>query len=345
MNLQVAMLLGQSGITSGAVYALLALAILLVFSVTRILLIPQGEFVSFAALTMAAMQEGRPVRLGWLLGALCLAAVAMDLIASVRARRRPAVSRPTLWLCAWAAAATALSMLLPLAALGHAVQALVTIALIVPLGPLLYRVCFQPVAAAHALVLLVISIAAHVALVGIALFIFGPEGARTEPFSDAVFTVGPALIQSQTLWVVAVSALLVGLLYVGFERHLYGKALRATAVDRLGAELVGISPDLAGRVSLAVAAFIGALSGVLIAPIITIYFDSGFIISLKGFVGALIGGLASYPLAALGALVVGQAESFATFWASAYKEVIVFTLLIPVLLWRSLARTGVEDEE
>jgi ABC-type branched-subunit amino acid transport system permease subunit len=74
----------------------------------------------------------------------------------------------------------------------------------------------------------------------------------------------------------------------------------------------------------------------LIAPITTIYYDTGFLIGLKGFVAAIIGGLASYPLAAAGAILVGLLESFGSFWASAFKEVIVFTLIIPVLLWRSL---------
>jgi len=93
------------------------------------------------------------------------------------------------------------------------------------------------------------------------------------------------------------------------------------------------------------AAAIGVFSGVLIAPITTIYYDTGFLIGLKGFVGAIIGGLTSYPLAAAGALLVGLLESFASFWASAFKEVIVFTLIIPVLLWRSLTTTHHEEDE
>ena len=68
------------------------------------------------------------------------------------------------------------------------------------------------------------------------------------------------------------------------------------------------------------------------------YYDSGFIIGLKAFVGAIIGGLVSYPGTALGAILVGVLESFASFWNSALKEVAVFGLLIPVLLWRSLAQ-------
>jgi len=66
---------------------------------------------------------------------------------------------------------------------------------------------------------------------------------------------------------------------------------------------------------------------------------------LKGFVGAIIGGLSSYPLAAAGAILVGLLESFSSYWASAFKDVIVFTLIIPVLLWRSLRNRNVDDEE
>jgi branched-chain amino acid transport system permease protein len=75
----------------------------------------------------------------------------------------------------------------------------------------------------------------------------------------------------------------------------------------------------------------------------TIFYDSGFLISLKAFVGAIIGAMVSYPVTAIGAISVGLLESFASFWNSAFKEVIVFSILIPVLLWRSL--TLDEDEE
>jgi len=135
-------------------------------------------------------------------------------------------------------------------------------------------------------------------------------------------------------------------LWLFFERSLYGKALRATAINRIGARLVGIPSALAGRLAFTLAAAIGALSGILISPITTIYYDTGLMIGLKGFVGAILGGMGSYPLAALGALCVGLLESFASFWASSLKETIVFTFIIPVLLWRSLvSRHPVEDEE
>jgi len=66
---------------------------------------------------------------------------------------------------------------------------------------------------------------------------------------------------------------------------------------------------------------------------------------LKAFVGAIIGGLVSYPGTAIGALLVGILESFASFWNSSFKEVMVFGLLIPVLLWRSLSLTHVDEED
>ena len=108
---------------------------------------------------------------------------------------------------------------------------------------------------------------------------------------------------------------------------------------------MGIPTELPASFLSSCAHLSGAISGILIAPITTIYYDTGFLIGLKGFVAAIIGGLASYPIAALGALLVGLIESFSSFWASAYKEVIVFTLIIPVLLWRSLRTHHVEDDE
>ena len=128
-----------------------------------------------------------------------------------------------------------------------------------------------------------------------------------------------------------------------FVRTLYGKALRAAASDRLGARLIGVDHALSGRAAFALASFAAAISGVLIAAITPLSFDTGFEIGLKGFVAAVIGGLASYPIAAAGALVVGVLESFSSFWASEYRNVIVFSLLIPVLVWLSVSRGSTED--
>ncbi|WP_067102326.1 branched-chain amino acid ABC transporter permease [Marinomonas atlantica] len=345
MNFQIATLLGQDGLTNGAIYALLALSILLVFTVTRILLIPLGEFVTFGALTMAAMQMGKAPNIEWLLLGLALIDCALDLYQYLKHRAESKKLKVIALKLSYVAIMIGLLNQLPLSEIPMALQVVLTLCLIVPIGPIMYRLFFQPLAEAPALVLLIVSIALHVSMVGIGLLLFGPEGARTEPFSDSNFRLGSVMLKSQTLWVILVSIVLIVTLFIAFERTLYGKALRATAVNRMGARLQGISPIFAGKATFALAAFIGSASGILIAPITTLYYDSGFIISLKGFVGAIIGGLVSYPLAAFGAIAVGMIEAFSMFWASSYKEIIVFTLIIPFLIWRSMNSHNVEDEE
>ncbi len=84
MDWQIAGILAQDGITSGAVYALLALALVLVFSVTRVIFIPQGEFVAFSALTLAGLQNGMAPQLTWLLMLMGAAVFAMDLFIALR---------------------------------------------------------------------------------------------------------------------------------------------------------------------------------------------------------------------------------------------------------------------
>jgi branched-chain amino acid transport system permease protein len=350
MDLSIAAILAQDGITSGAVYALLALALVLVFSVTRVIFIPQGEFVSFGALTIAALQSDRFPQTASLLVALGVAAFVQETLATLRnaeLRRGAGKSLPlaalkflllpvAIWLLARAFGNAALPM---------ALQVLLTLAIVMPMGPMIYRLAFQPLAESSVLVLLIVSVGVHFALTGLGLVMFGAEGSRTAAFSDAQLSIGTLAVSGQSLVILAVAAVLILALYLYFERTLSGKALRATAVNRLGARLVGIGTTQAGRLAFTVAAAMGALCGVLIAPLTTVYYDSGFLIGLKGFVGAIIGGLGSYPVAAAGALLVGLLESYSSFWASALKEVIVFTLIIPVLLWRSLTSKHVEEEE
>lgn len=341
MDLQIAMLLAQDGIVNGAIYGLMALALVLVFSVTRIIFIPQGELVSFAALSMATLQAGRAPRTLWLL--LVLAALVL-LVEAVRSRRGARVDWPAtlLWTVGLPAAAGALVLAQP----GSLVlQSLATLALIVPMGPLLYRLAYRPLADASVLMLLIVSVALHGVLVGLGLLFFGAEGARTTAFSELRLDLGGLTITGQSLVVVGVALALVAGLFLFFGRFIVGKALRATAMNRVGARLMGIPTELSGDLSFSLAALIGAVSALLIAPLTTMYYDTGFLIGLKGFVAAIVGGLASYPLALAGALLVGQLEAFASFWASAFKEVLVFTLIIPVLLWRSLRSHHVEEDE
>lgn len=345
MDLQIALLLGQDGITNGAIYALLSLALVLVFTVTRVIYIPQGEFVAFGALTLASFQAGKTPGTLWLLIGAGVAVALVDLIIALRSGTLRRIPRIVGWNLVYPAIAAAIVFLLKPSEFPLLAQIALALVLVVPLGPMIYRLAFQPLAEASVLVLLIVSVAVHLALVGLGLLFFGAEGSRTPAFSEASFDLGLIKVNGQTLWVVGASLMLIVALAVFFERTIYGKALRATAMNRTGARLMGISTIMAGKLSFLLAALIGAFSGILIAPITTIYYDTGFLIGLKGFVGAIVGGLGSYPLAAVGAVLVGLLEAFSSFWVSAFKEVIVFTLIIPVLVWLSLTTRHVEEDE
>jgi branched-chain amino acid transport system permease protein len=344
MDLSIAAFLVQDGITNGAIYALLALALVLVFTVTRIIWIPSGEFVTYGTLTLAGLQLGKPPGTVGLLVGVALVAAIVETVSTARRREwRRLPARLVLWLGVPLLIAALVSWAAP-RALPLPLQVALTLAAVTALGPLLYRIVYQPIADASVLVLLIVSVAVHFVLTGLGLWFFGAEGSRTPAFTTASFQVAQLTFSAQSLLVVGTSVVLIGALGLFFGRTLHGKALRATAVNRIGARLVGISPNFAGALTFVLAALLCAFSGVLIGPITTVYYDSGFIVSLKGFVGAIIGGLVSYPLAAAGALLVGLLESFSSFWASAFKEVIVFTLIIPVLLWRSLATRHHEED-
>lgn len=345
MDLQIALLLGQDGITNGAIYALLSLALVLVFAVTRVIFIPQGEFVAFGALTLASFQLGKTPGTLWLLIGAGMLVALIDIAQALRSGTPRRIPRIVGWNLVYPAVAAAAVFLLKPNEFPLLAQIVLALALVVPLGPMIYRLAYQPLAEASVLVLLIVSVAVHLALVGLGLLFFGAEGSRTPAFSDASYDIGMVRVTGQTLWVVGASLLLIVVLFLFFERTIYGKALRATAMNRTGARLMGISTVMAGKLSFLLAALIGAFSGILIAPITTVYYDTGFLIGLKGFVGAIVGGLASYPIAAAGAVLVGLLEAFSSFWASAFKEVIVFTLIIPVLVWRSLTTRHVEEDE
>jgi len=335
----------QDGITNGAIYALLGLALVLVFAVTRVILIPQGEFVTYGALTYATLSSGQVPGTARLAVAMGIVAFGLDLLAGRRSLHLRLVGR-----------AFAINIVLPVLILaltmglaGHhspiAVNIALSLTIVAAIGLFLYRIAFQPLAHASVLVLLIASVGCHLALQGFGLVFFGAEGQRGPTVSDTAFTAGPLRFTGQSLAVYAITLALIASLWLFFGFTLTGKALRATAVNRLGARLVGIRTALSGQIAFLLASVIGAVSGILIVPITTLYYDTGFLIGLKGFVAAIIGGLVSYPLTAIAALLVGTVEAFSSFYASNFKEVIVFTLILPVLVLRSLAAPAVEEEK
>ena len=337
MDLNIASILALDGLTNGAIYALLALATVLLFAVTRVIFIPQGEYVAFGALTLALLQTGKVPGTVWFLLILTALAVVQDLVEGLRhGRGTAAIAKAVLRTSAFPVSIALLAIWAAPKGLPLLAQAALTLALVTPFGALIYRLAYESLADASVLVLLIVSVGVHFALLGLGLFFFGAEGFRNPSFWDQRFALGALNVSGQALIIFCASLALIVMLRLFFERTLYGKALLATAVNRLGARLMGISSVTAGRLSFTMAAFIGALSGLLIGPTTTVFYDSGFLIGLKGFVAAVFAGLSSYPLALVGAVGVGLLESFGSFYASAFKEVIVFGAILPVLLWRSL---------
>jgi len=345
LNTTILLFLLQDGITNGAIYALLGLALVLVFAVTRVILIPQGEFITFGALTYASLSAGQMPGTIKLAVAMGVVAFAFDLFTFRKALHAKRVLR-----------SAAVNLVFPLAiwgvmwALGGrpgniALNIALSLLIVAAIGLYLYRIAYQPIAHTSVLVLLIASVGCHLALQGFGLVFFGAEGQRGPAISSDAITIGALRFTGQSIAVYGITIALIIGLWLFFGYTLYGKALRATAVNRLGARLAGIRTTLSGQLAFLLASIIGAISGILIVPITTLYYDTGFLIGLKGFVAAIIGGLVSYPLTAAAAILVGCVEAFSSFYASNYKEVIVFTLILPVLVLRSLAAPEVEEEK
>lgn len=345
MTWDVALILSIDGLASSAIYLLAGLGLVLVFSVTRVIFVPFGDIAAFSALTLAAFEAGRlPPTIG-LVGLLAVLAVAAETVSLVRKRE---FGRIPMAIVGWGLApglACALAWLMAGRDVPMAVAIGLSVLLAMPIAPLVARLALQPIADASVLVLLIASLVLHFLLSGLGLLFFGPEGVRNQPLLTGSVSVTEHLsVSPQVMLMIGAAVVLSALFFLAFERTVAGKALRATAVNRVGARLVGIRPDRTSVLAYCCASLLAGLVGILISPVTTIYYDSGLIIGLKAFVAAIIGGMSSYPLTAAGALAVGLVESFASFWSGALKDVIVFSLLIPALLLRSSFTSHSDDE-
>ncbi len=346
MDFDIASILFVDGLATGAIYVLIAIGTVLIFTVTRVVFIPFGDIAAFTALTLAALQMQQLPGTAGLVVVLAALATLMELGTLAREQRLHEAGRALLYYLVIPVGLVGLVWLAkPLYGASMVLRIVLALLLVVPIAPLLDRIVYRPIADAPVLVLLIVSMALHFALAGVGLMFFGPEGVRTEPFTDASFTLGPLLVSGQALLIMGAAVVFSVLLYLFFEFTLIGKSLRATAVNRTGARLMGIRPERSGAIAYIVASLMAALSGVLIAPVNTMFYDSGFLLGLRAFVGAIIGGMTGYPGTVIGALFVGVLESFAAFYDSAMRDVIVFSLLIPILIWRSLVSIHHEEHD
>lgn len=325
----------SDGLTNGVIYGLVALALVLVFAVTRVIAVFIGEIIMFAPLSFALLLRGEVPGTLWLTLAMLAVWALLDLKKPRTLLALAGLAALLLGLTFWGAAGG------PTWALW-----LVALLIVLPMGPATFRLFYEPIPRASVLTYLILAVGLHLVFQGLGLVFFGPEQFRPPALLRGTVPLGGVPVSYQALFIVAFALLMVAALFGFFTRTLYGKALRAAAVNRLGARLVGVSPAEAGRVAFLWAALIGGVSGLLVAPLTNAAYYMGFLLGLKGFVAAILGGLASYPLALVGALAVGVVEAYSSFAASAYKDAIVFALILPALVYLSLKSThlGEEDE-
>ena len=267
-----------SGITTGAIYALVALGFAVIYNASHVINFAQGEFVMIGGMASAAFFEaGLP---------------------------------------------------LPFAVL-------LSIATATLVGLLLEKLAVEPAREASVVTLIIITIGASLLLRGLATLVWDKKIHRVPAFSgEDPILLGGASLLPQVLWVLGVSAVAVGLLTWFFRRTLTGKAIIAVSHNRLAARLMGISVRRVLAVSFALSAALGALAGVLIAPIAFTSWDVGVMLGLKGFAAAILGGLGSSAGAVLGGRAHGLVEApGAGDRSSAYKDVFAFLIIIAALVF------------
>ncbi|MES1163906.1 MAG: branched-chain amino acid ABC transporter permease, partial [Rhizobacter sp.] len=240
MTWDVALILGIDGLANGAVYLLAGLGLVLIFSVTRVVFVPFGDIAAFAALSLAAFEAGRaPATIG-MVAVLAAVALAMELTSLLRRGEGRRVPKALLMWGVLPALPCLLAWGVARPGMPASLNVICTVLLVVPLAPLLARIVFQPIADASVLVLLIVSLALHFLLSGLGLLFFGPEGSRTQPLASGTLALGDGFtVSGQVILMVASAIVLSGLFFLVFERTVAGKALRATAVNRIGARLVG----------------------------------------------------------------------------------------------------------
>ncbi|WP_344868594.1 branched-chain amino acid ABC transporter permease [Comamonas faecalis] len=211
------------------------------------------------------------------------------------------------------------------------------LAIVLPaiVGVLIEKLTIEPVKGADTVVLIIITIGASLFIRGLAAVFFGKNTFILAPFSgDTPIAILGATLLPQSLWVLGGTALAVLVLWWFFTRTLQGKAMLATSANRLAAQLVGIPTDWVLLMSFALSAALGALGGILLAPITMTSYDVGIMLGLKGFVAAVLGGMGSGLGAVVGGLLVGILEALgAGYISSAYKDAIPFVLILLILFF------------
>lgn len=183
---------------------------------------------------------------------------------------------------------------------------------------------------------IVVTIGIGVVLQGTVAAIWGTDAFPLPAFSgDEPLDIGGATVPSQALWVIGIAAASVLALQAFFQKTYIGKLFRASAVNPLAATLVGIDTRTASTVSFVISGALGALAGIIVAPITLMQYDAGLGLGIKGFVACIIGGFGNPLGAALGGVLLGLLEAVTSgYLSSGYKNAIAFVLLLAFLFFR-----------
>jgi branched-chain amino acid transport system permease protein len=204
------------------------------------------------------------------------------------------------------------------------------------LGALFELLAIRPIADGDPLRIIMVTIGGSVVLRQLALHLFGPDEVALAAFTEgaSVKFLGAA-VELQTLWIWGLTLAAVGSLVFLYRRTSFGCAMRATALQGEAARLVGIDTRLMVTASFALAAGLGAVAGLVVAPLTQTAFDVGAGIGVKGFSAAILGGLGNPVAAVGGGLLLGLLESLTAGYINPlYKDAVALIVLLGVLFVR-----------
>jgi branched-chain amino acid transport system permease protein len=224
------------------------------------------------------------------------------------------------------------------ALVGSGVPLLASLALAIALttlvGVVMAKLAVEPARTTSITTLIIITLGAGQVIRGAVELSLGKGNHALPGLSDdrPLHVLGAA-VTPQAIWIVGISLVIVAGLFWYFNSTMHGKAMVATSCNRLAAQLVGINTNGILTVSFALSAALGAIGGVLLAPITFTSYDAGTMLGLKGFVAAAFGGLGSAAGAVVGGLALGVIEAMtAGYVSSSYKDAVAFVLIILVFL-------------
>ena len=209
------------------------------------------------------------------------------------------------------------------------------------IGAIMYLLAIRTARKASVVSLIIITIGAAIFIRGIAGEVWGVDAVRPLFFTgtESISFLG-AFIHPQAIWIIGTTLVVTVLLHLFLTYTMVGKALKACAINPGAAGLMGINTKTMALIAFALAAAIGGIGGVVMAPLTLTAYNVGVMIGLKGFVAASIGGFKSPVAGVLGGILLGIVESMAVGvnwgpFTSSYKDAIAIIVLLLVLLLRS----------